>query len=404
MTILVNSRTDTSYDNNGNIISTSEMTLHWDHKNRLIDIENKLKAANYIYDYANARKKKTVIDTQDGSTKEFIYVDKYAEVRDAKLIKYIYDADRRVASFDKGIDSSLTSKPTSFYLYDHLGSTTLTLNTHGTVTEQFVNYPYGYPRKEICASAQTSTTDYRFTGKERDCESELYYFEARYLAGHIGRFVSVDPLLLEVGSAEKEKLQRFLSNPQEMNLYAYAGNNPLKFFDPDGLQAEAVAKAAHKILNYYKFYHTGKAIAESHDLGEVTARLLGHVIGEKVGVGLGFALLGTNPELTPVDVLFIVYSGYLCGEITSEWFAEIYKKIIHYIEEQKQNDTSKESEKQNNINESNYVVPNGEPYGEWNEKSKEFVDTWQGLEQQKTQYWNDQTQQRIKDATASDQH
>jgi RHS repeat-associated protein len=64
-----------------------------------------------------------------------------------------------------------------------------------------------------------------FTGKERDSETGLDYFEARYLRGNSGRFTTVDPLMDQ---------NRNLVEPQKWNRYAYVRNNPLKYVDPDG--------------------------------------------------------------------------------------------------------------------------------------------------------------------------
>lgn len=66
----------------------------------------------------------------------------------------------------------------------------------------------------------------RYTGKERDPESGLDEFGARYYASMTERFTSPDPGWL---------LQSKLSNPQTLNQYAYVLNNPLIFTDPDGL-------------------------------------------------------------------------------------------------------------------------------------------------------------------------
>jgi RHS repeat-associated protein len=66
----------------------------------------------------------------------------------------------------------------------------------------------------------------RSSGKERDAETGLDYFGARYYSGAQGRFVSADPLFIEM---------RRLGDPQQLNLYAYARNNPLRFIDPNGL-------------------------------------------------------------------------------------------------------------------------------------------------------------------------
>jgi RHS repeat-associated protein len=68
------------------------------------------------------------------------------------------------------------------------------------------------------------------TGKERDAETGLDYFLARYYSGAQGRFLSVDP---ENAGAKKE-------DPQSWNAYAYSRNNPLKYVDPDGKLYELV--------------------------------------------------------------------------------------------------------------------------------------------------------------------
>jgi RHS repeat-associated protein len=66
----------------------------------------------------------------------------------------------------------------------------------------------------------------KFTGKERDAETGLDYFGARYLSAAEGRFTSPDPLMASAT----------VSNPQKWNRYNYALNNPLRFVDPDGLE------------------------------------------------------------------------------------------------------------------------------------------------------------------------
>jgi len=78
------------------------------------------------------------------------------------------------------------------------------------------------------------TDPYHFTQKERDAESGLHYFEARYLAANAGRFISVDPLYAEPLQMGGEKVSQLLSDPQGFNLYSYARNNPLAYTDPSG--------------------------------------------------------------------------------------------------------------------------------------------------------------------------
>jgi RHS repeat-associated protein len=88
-----------------------------------------------------------------------------------------------------------------------------------------VYYPFGVPRLE---ERHTSwfEGDYKFTGKERDKESGLYYYSARYYEPVVGRFVSADPLY--VG--------RFGGAGQGLGVYAYVGNRPVMMVDPTGME------------------------------------------------------------------------------------------------------------------------------------------------------------------------
>jgi RHS repeat-associated protein len=77
------------------------------------------------------------------------------------------------------------------------------------------------------STAALNRVESRCTGKERDAESGLDYFGARYYASTMGRWVSPDPGKLNL---------KHLLNPQKWNKYAYVLNNPLSMIDPDGLE------------------------------------------------------------------------------------------------------------------------------------------------------------------------
>ncbi|MDR3150772.1 MAG: RHS repeat-associated core domain-containing protein [Candidatus Peribacteria bacterium] len=59
----------------------------------------------------------------------------------------------------------------------------------------------------------------------------LYYFNARYYSPELGRFISRDP----IGIAD------------DVNLYVYVGNNPLKWVDPSGLKSKDITKVKENI-------------------------------------------------------------------------------------------------------------------------------------------------------------
>jgi len=89
-------------------------------------------------------------------------------------------------------------------------------------------------------------------GKEKDKETGLYYFRARYFDSRIGRFISIDP----VGPVDEKTgkvNEKMLLNPQRLNRYAYGLNNPYRYVDRDGMWGEDVHSG---IDNYHKGYGT----------------------------------------------------------------------------------------------------------------------------------------------------
>ncbi len=89
----------------------------------------------------------------------------------------------------------------------------------GAIQDESDYYPYG---GEIPIT-NGDPNNYKFTGKERDSESGLDNFGARYDASALGRFMTPDSIAYSG-----------LDDPQSLNLYSYVGNNPTNFIDPDG--------------------------------------------------------------------------------------------------------------------------------------------------------------------------
>ncbi|MBI2926734.1 MAG: hypothetical protein HYY24_13640 [Verrucomicrobia bacterium] len=106
----------------------------------------------------------------------------------------------------------------AYYHQDHLGSSSATTDADGALVEERAFYPSGATRQE--ERFREVETDYAFSQKERDQESRLDYFEARYYSPVLSRFLSVDPI----------------NSPKARNAYAYAANNPVRYVDPSGLE------------------------------------------------------------------------------------------------------------------------------------------------------------------------
>lgn len=124
----------------------------------------------------------------------------------------------------------------NYYLADHLGTTQMELSKAGWPVWQGWFTPFGQEiqnggEQTVVGQVTPDGTNnrFKFTGKERDTESGLDYFGARYYASTMGRFLSPD----WAAKATPVPYAK-LDNPQSLNLYAYVLNNPLSHTDPDG--------------------------------------------------------------------------------------------------------------------------------------------------------------------------
>ncbi len=108
-----------------------------------------------------------------------------------------------------------------FYHTDAEGTPVAMTDASGNVVWQADYKPFG----EEQSVTPTPENKKKFIGKEKDEETGLYYFGARYMDAGIGRFTTPDP----AGISESDLL-----NPQRLNRYNYSLNNPYRYLDPDG--------------------------------------------------------------------------------------------------------------------------------------------------------------------------
>ncbi len=237
-----------AYDANGNLTSKGDTLYTWDARDRLLTAKTADTQSNYVYDSEMGRAKQTV--RQGDVVTTVLYAGRYVEVRGAQLVFYVFAEDQRVAEVTMPLEPAslligLGAKPAAamtgakrWYVADHLGSANLLLDEQGQIAAEMIYYPYGLTR--YAKNGQQIV--YGFTGKELDA-SGLHYYGARYYDSLTGRFISADPLYVE-------SPHRDLANPQSLNVYAYALNNPLVYNDPTGLEARATTTFKEKTKHY----------------------------------------------------------------------------------------------------------------------------------------------------------
>ena len=185
-----------------------------------------------------------------------------------------------------------------YYHADAIGSTRLLTDTTGTVVTRHDFLPFG---EEPSAAAVSNVR--RFAGKERDVETGFDYFGARYFASGSGRFATVDPAL---------NIEAAVFNPQRWNRYAYAGNNPLRFIDPNGadfwdfVNGLADAIRANMVLGVGRStegnrdFRAGQSVGDIASLGMSayeTVVGMGAMGGGAVACGTGIGCLAGVPAI-----------------------------------------------------------------------------------------------------------
>lgn len=170
--------------------------------------------ASYVYDAFGQRVQKNV----GGLNSEFVYDQN-------KQLNTVFgdgSAQRTFVYIDGHPLAEYFDNTTYFIHTDHLGSTRILTELNQSVLETDDYYPYG----ELIPPTGGTGDIQKFTGKERDSESGLDNFGARYNASSMGRFMSPDP--------NQDSGFEHMDDPQSWNGYAYVRNSPTTGTDPDG--------------------------------------------------------------------------------------------------------------------------------------------------------------------------
>ncbi len=209
------------YDLNGNTTTGWKLSGAPCSRNGSYDVDNRLISARvtcatvldvtFGYDHGGTRVKKA---SAAGTT---FYVGTHFEVTVAGGVhgeaKYIVAGGARIAK--------VTSSARYFLHRDRLGSTVAVSDASAAVVWRGAYTAFGH----LATESGQRVTNYLYTGKELDPETGLYYFGARYYDPILARFTTPDSVVADVYS------------PRDLNRFAYARNNPLRYIDPTGHSA-----------------------------------------------------------------------------------------------------------------------------------------------------------------------
>ena len=223
-------------------------TYTWNERNQLISSVDSNYSTAYVYGQDGQRSNKY---TQSSETLYFnkmwaLHTDSGNNVYGGQSAKNIYLGEIRIVTkLNSGTNPTYQEEYYKQYFYhsDHLGSASLISDYKGDEYQRIEYTPYGETWVEKTQNTGLEFLPYRFTGKEIDEETGLYYYGARYLDSKYSRWLSTDPALgkyipaARKGTADEVgKLPGVggIFNSVNGNLYHYAGNDPIKYTDPDG--------------------------------------------------------------------------------------------------------------------------------------------------------------------------
>ncbi|HEV3315945.1 MAG TPA: RHS repeat-associated core domain-containing protein, partial [Candidatus Angelobacter sp.] len=204
------------YDSAGNMTRDNNGT------NYTYDLENRISGAagfTYTYDADGNRVKKA-----NGTTGTLYWYMSLGIVGESDLTgnlqsEYVFFDGERVARKD------YPGNAVSYYFSDHLKTASVITDATGNIRSESDYYPWGGELQ----FTNGDSNHYKFTGKERDSETGLDYFGARYYSNGLGRFTTPDWSATPVPVPYAD-----LTDPQSLNQYSYVRNLPTTKADPDG--------------------------------------------------------------------------------------------------------------------------------------------------------------------------
>jgi len=269
------------YDAHGNMLHMPHLPLmQWDFKDQLqasarqVTNDGTPETTYYVYDAAGQRVRK-VTERQNGTRKdERTYLGGFEVYRQydgagtgvtlERETLHVMDDKQRIALVEtrtQGNEPGVPAQLIRCQLGNHLGSASLELDDVGQIISYEEYYPYGSTSYQAVRSQTETRKRYRYTGKERDEESALYYHRMRYYMAWLGRWTSCDPSGMQDGT----------------NVYQYVMSNPILLIDETGMNGEKKSGSSTKV-KLHDVVPYGSELKDRKNIGENAQK--DHAIGQ----------------------------------------------------------------------------------------------------------------------------
>ena len=262
-----------TYDKNGNVTTMTDPSGYYgyaassDAENHLTSVTTTYggvpSTVTFVYDGDGGRVKKI-----EGTTTTR-YLSKLYECDTTggatSCTRFIWAGSTRIATI-------ASNGAVHYWHGDHLGSSSVITDSTGATVQAITYLPYGDLLTNQSVTTPAVDVPYKYTGKELDTSSNLYFYESRYYHPVFGRFASPDTIVPNP------------RDPQSLNRYSYVRNNPLKYTDPTGQFSFNIGKAFRRA-----FGNVGTTI-----IGVAVQAFTGGIIGPAGSFVAGGAILSQS--------------------------------------------------------------------------------------------------------------
>lgn len=245
-----------TYDPAGNLKSEPNGRFYfYDAENRLIKASSDQAGndiiAQYFYDASGQRIKKVT----QSSTTRFVYNQSGTLLAEyeGEPVPAIDSPTKENIYAPSGLLAVIEANQTYYLTPDHLGSPRIITDSIGAISSRRDFYPFGESIDDPSIGGRNLIPGYfpspdsirqKFTGYEKDTETNLDFAQARHFASKLGRFMQTDPF----GASG------VVTTPQTWNRYSYTLNDPINFKDPTGLFILQKKEASQPVRNIIIFY------------------------------------------------------------------------------------------------------------------------------------------------------